>query len=169
VISARSLRSSDFPGSPGVEPTRRRRLGAPLLAVLLALVTAGSLEAESSASIEATVQVTAIDVQLALSTSSARVGDKLGADATVSNLGSTRLAAIEVELRVDTAGLGIKGNGKTTVSKLAAGRSATVSWSICALQPGNYVVLARAVVAGVAVDSQARLLAVTGVRRKGCT
>jgi len=169
VIAAQSRPSPDSPTAPGRDPTRRRRLGAPLLAVLLALVTAGSLEAESSASIEATVQVAAIDVQLALSASSARVGDKLRADATVTNLGSSRLATIEVELRVDTAGLGIKGNGKTTVSKLAAGRSATVSWSICALQPGNYVVQARAVVAGVAVDSQARLLAVTGVRRKGCT
>ena len=154
----------------GPEATdRRRHFGAPFLAVLLALVTAGSLEAESSASIEATVQVTSIDLQLALSASSARVGDKLRADATVTNLGSSRLASIDIELRVDTAGLGIKGNGKTTVSKLAAGRSATVSWSICALQPGSYVVQARALVAGVAVDSQARLLAVTGVRRKGCT
>ncbi|HET9851792.1 MAG TPA: CARDB domain-containing protein, partial [Candidatus Limnocylindrales bacterium] len=157
-------------GPPGANPTRRRRrLGAPLLAVLLALVTAGSLQAESSASIEATVQVAALDVHLALSASSARVGDKIRADAKVTNLGSARLATIVIELRVDTTGLGIKGNGNTTVTKLGPGRSATVSWSICALQPGNYVIQARALVAGVAVDSQARLLAVTGVRRKGCT
>jgi hypothetical protein len=156
------------PGPARVDRGRGRGVRATVLAALLALLTAGSLQAESSASISASVQVAAIDVELALSAASARVGDKVRADAKVSNVGSTRVADVVVEVRVDTAGLGVKG-GKTTISRLAAGRSTTVSWTLCALQPGNYVVQARAVVAGVAVDSEARLLTVAGIRRKGCT
>ena len=147
---------------------RRHRCGAAGLALLLGAVTAGALNA-ASASVTATVNISAVDVRLTLSTFEAKVGDSIRAQATVTNLGTTRLANIQVELRVDSAGVGIRSAPVVVVSRLQAGRSSTVTWKLCALQPGNSVILARATVDGAAVDSPARLLSVAGIRNRGCT
>jgi uncharacterized repeat protein (TIGR01451 family) len=127
---------------------------------------AGSADAES-ASIDASVQVAAFSVQLTLSASTARVGDTVRAEATVTNLGKTRITGLVVELRVDSAGIRLK-SSSSTIGKLQPGRAATVSWSLCAGQQGNYLILARATSGGVSVDSTARLLSVSGTRRSGC-
>ena len=150
--------------------TRRSRSGlAPaVLAAALAAVTAGSINAES-ASINATVQVLAINVELTLSSGDARVGDRLRATATVINAGATRLSGIAVELRIDAAGLRVQGSTASTIARLQPGRSASAVWTVCAVQPGNYVLLARGTVNGVSIDSPARLLTVAGERRRGCT
>jgi hypothetical protein len=145
------------------------RVSAPLVVALLAFAIAGSANAESS-SITASVRVAPIDVALVLSGSSARVGDKIRAQATVTNLGTSQLTGISVELRVDSTGLAIRGSAVTTISRLKSGASVSSTWTLCAVQPGNYLVMAHATAAdGVAVDSAARLLSISGTRHGGCT
>lgn len=152
-----------------------RRRGGPrvvmpaLLAVLLAATTASSATAES-ASISASVQVASVvvAVELSLSAGTVRVGDTVKATATVVNVGTARASRVLVSLRVDSAGLRVKGTDPVTISGLQPGNDKSASWSVCALQPGNYLLLARVTVDGASVDSPAVLLSVTGQRRKAC-
>jgi hypothetical protein len=136
-----------------------------LMALLLATATAGSVNAES-ASITASVQVASVvvSVSLTVSSGSIRVGDSARAVATVSNSGTARAAKVLVSLRVDTAGLRIKGTDPVTISGLQPGHPKSATWSVCGLQAGNYVLLARVTVDGASVDSPAVLLSVTGQR-----
>jgi hypothetical protein len=153
-----------------VRPRRGpRRPGYPAiaLAILVSAVNAGSLNA-ASASISASVEVAAHEVMLALSSAEVRVGDIVRADATLTNLGSSRLTGISVELRVDPTGIKVRGDELLVVSRLQPRRTAMVSWKLCALQVGNYLVLVRATAGGVSVDSPARLLTVSGQRPRGC-
>lgn len=154
---------------PG-RPVGRPRLALPaVLAMLLATTTAASATAES-ASISASVQVASVVVaaELSISASSVRVGDTVKATATVANLGTGRASRVSVTLRVDGAGLRIRGSDTVAISQLQPGNPKSVAWSVCALQAGNYVLLARVTVDGVSVDSPAVLLAVTGQRKKAC-
>jgi hypothetical protein len=160
------------PGVRAGRPSRSgRRLRTAAIAVALALATAGSSNAEStsmSASVAGSVQVLGLEIDLVLSTSTARVGDKVRALATVANVGPARISNITVELRVDAAGLRVKGATTTTIARLLAGRTLTSTWTLCPLEPGNYLVLARATVDGASVESAARLLTVSPGQRKGC-
>lgn len=156
-------------------PLRRRRHAsragrawAVLLCIVVGATIAGAANAESS-SIQASVQVLAIEVDLALSATQVAVGDRLRAEATVTNRGTERLSNLTLELRVDSAGISVRGSTSVTIARLQAGRTSSAAWTLCALQPGNYLLLARATVAGVSVDSGARLLTVSGQRRKACT
>lgn len=139
------------------------------MAMLLATATAGSANAES-ASITASVQVASVvvSVSLTVSSGSMRVGDTVKAVATVSNSGTARASKVLVSLRVDAAGLRVKGADPVTINGLQPGHSKSVSWSVCGLQAGNYVLLARVTVDGASVDSPAVVLSVTGQRRKAC-
>ena len=110
----------------------------------------------------------AISVELDLSAAEARVADKVRATTNVTNGGAARLSGITVELRVDAAGLRIQGASTTIITRLQPGRTSDSTWTICALQPGNYLVLATATLAGVSIDSLARLLSISGERRRGC-
>jgi hypothetical protein len=140
-----------------------------MLAVLIAATTAASAAAES-ASISASVQVAAVVVsaQLTVSSGSIRVGDTAKAVATVSNGGTARAVEVSVTLRVDAAGLGVRGANPAMITQVHPDRSRSVSWTVCALQAGNYLLLARVTVDGVSVDSPAVLLSVTGQRKKAC-
>lgn len=89
------------------------------------------------------------------------------AQATVSNVGDTTIRGIVVELRVDPDGL-LVSKGPISVGQLKGGRSATASWALCGVLPGNYVVLARATFNGISVHSDAVLLRVTAGGRKTC-
>jgi hypothetical protein len=153
---------------------RRRRLAVPaplamVMALLLATATAGSVNAES-ASITASVQVASVvvSVSLTVSSGSIRVGDSVKAVATVLNSGTARASSVLVSLRVDAAGLRVKGTNPVTINGLQPGHPKAASWSVCGLQPGNYVLLARVTVDGASVDSPAVLLSVSGQRKKAC-
>ena len=155
-------------GGPARTP-RRARL-AVLLAALLAVATAGSVNAESSASVSASVTVASavVSVTLTVSSGSIRVGDSVKAVARVSNSGTARAPKVLVSLRVDSAGLRVKGADPVVISGLQPAHPKTASWSVCGLQPGNYVLLARVTVDGASIDSAAVLLSVTGQRKKAC-
>jgi hypothetical protein len=111
------------------------------------------------------VKAAPISVDLALSRSSTAVGKPITAKATVHNAGQRKLAVVTVSLRVDITGLLVKG-GTLSISGLKGGRSGAVQWSVCGRSAGTYLLLARATVDGVDVDSPAQLLVVTPAKGK---
>jgi len=145
----------------------RPGLGPAALAVALALATASAINAESG-SISASVQVMPLEIVLDLSDSDALVGESVRARATVTNAGSTRVSDVTVELRVDSSRVIVRGGLTTTISKLKPGQGASMSWWLCGTEAGNYFVLARATLDGASVESEARLLTISGQRRRGC-
>jgi subtilase family serine protease len=151
-----------------VRSQSRRALGSALVAGILVVAMAGSINAES-ASISASVRVVPLEITLDLSTTDARVGDAVKARATITNAGPTRLSNVTAELHVDASAVSVRGSLVTTISRLQPGRAVTVSWTLCPTMTGNVLVLARASVDGASVDSDARLLTVTGQRRGGCS
>ena len=149
-----------------IRSTRRRLF--PVLGVILAAATAGSVNAES-ASIAAAVTVVPLEITLDLSTLDAKVGETVRVRATISNAGPARLANVLVELRVDTSGLGVRGGLLATIARLQPGTAAVVTWNVCPSRTGNYLVLARASIGDASIESETRLLTVAGQRRRGCT
>ncbi len=145
----------------------RPRLGAAVLAVLLATATAGSISAES-ASINAAVRVMPLAISLELSTSEAKVGDAVRARATITNLGPTRVSKVSIEVRVNASGVRVKEPLVASIGQLQPGKSGSVSWSLCAVGPGGYLVLARATLGGASVESEARLLTIAGQSKRAC-
>lgn len=145
-----------------------RRLSAVLLAMVVAAATAGSINAEAT-SITASVSVIPIAIALDLSTLNARVGEAVRVRATITNAGPTLVTNVTVELRVNTSGLRVRGGPTATISRLQPGRSAAVTWTVCPIQGGSYLVLARASVGEALIESDARLLTVAGQRKRRCT
>jgi hypothetical protein len=147
---------------------RPRRAFVPtLLAVLVAIGTAGSAVAEST-SINAAVQVMPLEIRLDLSTAQARIGETVRAKATVTNVGPSKVSAITVELRLDATAVVVRGTLVGTISKLQPGKSASLSWSLCPTRAGNDLILARASLGGASIESEARLLTVAGQQKRGC-
>jgi hypothetical protein len=151
-----------------VTPRPRLRLVPAVLAVALACAMAGSINAES-ASISASVNVLPLEITLDLGAQEARVGDAVRVHATITNAGPFRVSNVTVELRVDTSGLGVKGGLSTTISRLQPGHGTSVSWTVCPSRTGNYLVLARATLGGASIESETRLLIVSGQRKRGCS
>lgn len=141
---------------------------ATALALLLVVVVAGSSNAES-ATVGASVRIASLDVTLTLSALEARVGETVRARAVVDNLGSTSLSDVAVELRVSSEGVRTRGESTVIIPRMKPGHTAIVSWTLCTLQEGNFVVFARVTGDGASVDSPARVLSIAGRRHRGCT
>ena len=88
-----------------------------------------------------------LSVSLSVSPSTARVGDSVKVAATVANTGTARAAKVTVSLRAD-AGVRVKGSNPAALAQLQPGRPKAVSWNVCALEPGNYLLLARVTLDG---------------------
>jgi uncharacterized membrane protein len=151
-----------------MRPRSRLALAPALVAVVLAVATAGSLNAES-ASINASVRVVPLEITLELSTVDARVGDAVKARATIRNAGPIRISNVTAELRVDTSAISVRGSLVAAIARLQPGHAAAVSWTLCPTLAGNYLVLARATVDGASAESEARVLTVGEQRRRGCS
>lgn len=147
--------------------TSRRAFAPALVAVTLALATAGSTSAES-ASLSASLRVLPIEITLELSAMDVRAGDPVKARATIRNAGPTRIANVAVDLRLGASSVSVRGSLVATVARLQPGHDATVSWTLCPTATGNFLVLARATLDGASVESDARLLTVAGQRRRAC-
>ena len=151
-----------------MRPRPRIALVPALVAVILAVATAGSTNAES-ASIAASVRVVPLEITLELSSMTAKVGDTVKARATITNAGPTRISNVTAELRVDASAVTVRGSLVVTIARLQPGHATTVSWTLCPTAAGNVLILARAAMDGTSVESDARLLTVAGVRRRGCS
>jgi CARDB protein len=146
-------------------PRRLPRLAAIGLAALL--LAPGIAAGASGGSVRGRVFASPLFVTLSLSPGSAQVGQPIKAEATVSNLGKQAISSIRLELRADRAGLAIR-DAIAEVNNLKAGKSATVTWSVCGRTVGSYVLLVRATAGGVSIDSPARVLAIVAGGKKSC-
>ncbi len=143
----------------------RSRFAAAL--VVTTLLAAPVVLAGSEATVTGRVRVSPLTLLLELSTSTATVGQKLQAQATVSNVGASAIREVQVELRVDADGLRVNKN-IVDLAQIKAGKSAVVSWSVCARVAGTYVVLARATADGASLESPARVLTIAHGSRRSC-
>ena len=128
-------------------------------AVLLALGVVAGAHAAGSGSITGSVLVNPLTVSFALSSGSSAVGSPVSATATVRNSGPAPVS-VTVTLTADV-NLAVAGGATRTIGTLAANGTAQVSWSLCALASGGYVVLANATSGPYRTDSPAQVLNVS--------
>jgi uncharacterized membrane protein len=147
-----------------------RVLARVLLAMSIVVAASAPLEtrADEATSVIGTVVVSPLQIALELSASEAALGSNVRARATVSNLGPAPISQLSVTLRVDTAGLQVKGDPTQVISRLRPGQSGTVAWTVCGTQVGTYVLMASASSGGVTLDSDAHLLVVFQSRKSRC-
>ena len=129
------------------------------------LVAATGADAETTGSVEATVTVSPLRIELALSRERVAVGRLLQARAVVENTSDATLEGVFATLRLDPAGVLVRKGESRAIRRLRDGTSAMMSWSICGERAGTYVVLARVTTGSLPVDSPARLLVVDPAAR----
>ena len=146
-------------------PMAGRRLAQALaLAVAFAVPASGAVDAATDGTVTGRVLASPIDLALRIQPSMGTTGSWLTAVATVRNLGLTVLRSITVRLRA-AVGLVVRPATARSVRRLASGSAASVSWSICGLAPGAYLVFAEASYGAVIVDSAARVITITSGSR----
>jgi hypothetical protein len=129
-------------------------------AALLALGLVTGARAAESGSVNGSVLVNPLTVSLTLSSSSASVGSPISATATARNAGTASLTNVAVVLNGDVH-LAVAGGTTRTIPTIPGNASAQVSWSVCALAPGGYVVLANSMAGSFHADSTAQVLKVS--------
>lgn len=128
--------------------------------VVLALGLVAGAHAAGSGSITGTVRVNPLSLSLALSPTSTAVGSPVTATATVRNSGAAPISVV-VALSAD-AQIAVAGGATRTIGTLPAnGGTAQVSWPLCALIPGGFVVVASATSGPLHADSAAQVLNVS--------
>jgi hypothetical protein len=145
-----------------------RRLVAGVVAMILAFGSPGAVIADPGAAVRAEVTVHPLTVVLTVSPSQAAVGKRVQVEASVLNRGPVRVSGISVELRAASDGLAVRTALTQTIGHLRPAQRASVAWTVCGRVAGTYVLLARATVAGAAVESPARLLTIVSDRKGRC-
>jgi hypothetical protein len=130
-----------------------------LAAVLLALGLVAGAHGAGSGSVTGSVLVNPLTVSLALSSGSFAVGSPVTATATTHNAGPVPLS-VTVTLTADV-NLAVAGGVTRTIGTLPANGTAQVSWPLCALAPGGYVLLANATSGPFRTESSAQVLNVS--------
>jgi uncharacterized protein (DUF58 family) len=150
--------------------TRRsvRSIVSVVAVALLATFSPALLHADDEASVTGHVDVSPLVVSLSVSPTTSPVGKPVRADVRVTNIGAVRVSNVLVEVRAATDGLRIKSGTPQTLSKLKPGETGSIGYTVCGQKPGNYIVLARATLAGKSVESAARLLTITPGKERGC-
>jgi hypothetical protein len=131
-----------------------------LASVLLALGVVAGAHAAGSGSITGNVLVNPLTVSLTLSSPSTVVGSSVSATARVVNGGGASVANVSVVLAADVQ-LAVAGGDTRTIATVPGNGSSQVSWSLCALAPGGYVVVARATAGSYRADGAAQVLTVS--------
>ncbi len=142
-------------------PGTRRVVHLALVAVLL---TATSARASTTGMVGATVVVSPLGVALVVTPGSAAAGKPVRARAEVRNLGAGAIGPVLIELRYEPVGLEVRGTVTQEVRRIAAERSASVTWQLRGVVPGSYVMLARATTGPFTTESEAVLLTILPVR-----
>jgi uncharacterized membrane protein len=145
-----------------------RRIGR-IAAILLAVLVAAPVGvAADENAISVVVRASPLRVALDISAATVPVGKTFQVKATVTNNGADPVRDVMVELRLDPVGLSVHKGSVRTISQVKGGKSASVSWSICATAPGSYVLLAQVDDDGATIESPARIVSVTGTGRRVC-
>ncbi len=149
-----------------------------LLAVLatafvLQLPGGDFVEADDSAEVTATVRANPVSVTLSLQSPAIYVGWETSALADVGNAGPSPITDVSVTLHVQPDGVAAVDGFARLLGVIGSAQTASATWDLCGLLPGNYLLLARATAtmadgAIVETDSNAHLLEVTGRGRKPC-
>lgn len=137
--------------------------GRATLAALLAALAAslgGDARGASSGAVGAFVRANPLAVSLSLSDARVPAGSELTAFAAISNLGAESRSNVELTLRLDPTGLAVEGGELRTMPVLPGNTTGTVSWTLCGVSPGAYLVMVRAESDEFAADSPAELLEV---------
>ena len=151
----------------------RRALLAVLATASVLLVHGRLAEAGGSAEVTATVRPNPVSVTLSLQSSPINVGWETSAEAHINNAGPSAVTDVGVTLHVQPDGVAGAGGFTRLLGVIGSTETASTTWDLCGLLPGNYVLLARATAtmadgAVVETDSNARLLEVTARGRKPC-
>ncbi len=142
-------------------------------AVLLPERGGPSALAEDTGSFTTSVTANPLAVTLDLSAHNVRVGSRLDATGAVTNHGSTPLAGALVTLLASPVGLRIEGGPNRLIIVLRGGATEQAGWRLCALSPGNYLLVARVTAVDFtgnvsAAESAAELLKVSPSRKRCC-
>ena len=125
------------------------RLVAALIAGLAALAGVTVAAADGSQTISATIRAEGdVTVRLQVPSSQIRVGEEVMVSAEVANGSGEALRSARLILHVDEVGLHVQGGSVRVVGRIASGSSASVTWSVCAKRPGNYLLLSTVDSAG---------------------
>lgn len=144
----------------------RRRIGSPIALVLSVLVAAVPVVlGADEGTVSGTVRISPIRVSLGVSETSLTTGKTFRATASVHNIGNVPVGDIVVRLRLDPAGLAVSKPGDRLIAQIKGGRNTSVTWTVCAVSPGTYVLLGQATVGGSTVESGAVVVAVAAGRR----
>lgn len=154
-------------GRSSGRPIRRLAALVSGLAIIAPVLPLTGLVDATGAGVDGRVRASPISITFTLAAAEAQVGQVTKAEARVTNLGPTTLRNLAVELRVDQSGLSIR-RALLQLTSIKPGRSTTVSWQVCGVVVGSYVLLVRAIESGESVDSQARLLTVRAGGRRSC-
>lgn len=151
----------------------RRTLLAALATACVLPVGARLAEAGGSAEVIATVRANPVSVTLVLSSATIHPGWDASALAQVDNAGTAPITGVIVTLHVQPDGVAIADGSPRLIGAIGGSETASATWEVCGLLPGNYLLLARAtanMVDGdvVETESNARLLEVTDRGRKPC-
>jgi hypothetical protein len=130
-----------------------------VIALGLALVGTGA-GAGAGSLVRGTVTANPLVVSSSLSADHVDVGGRVTATATIRNLGSQALSGVAATLQLESPGLAVDGDVTRPIPSLAAGGTASVSWQVCGVSPGNYVVVAQATAGSLTAASPGSLLAV---------
>jgi hypothetical protein len=127
--------------------------------LLLALGLVGGAHGADGGSITGSVAVLSspLTVTLTLSPPLTSVGGFVSATATVVNAGSAPVSNVTVVLGGD-ANVAISLGDTRSIGTIPGNSSATAGWSLCALAPGSYLVIAQASAGSQRADSHAELL-----------
>jgi hypothetical protein len=134
------------------------RRALPLVALAVALLFAGGVAGASP--ITGTVTPNPLEVSLSLSATQLSVGGRATATVSVRNLGSQLLSGAAT-LQLESTGIAAAGDATQQLGSIPGGGTASASWQVCGVAPGNYVLVAQAAAGGFSAASLGRLLSVT--------
>jgi hypothetical protein len=129
-----------------------------LIVTFAALTLVGAARAAGGGSISGTVVATPLALAISLSSTSVPSGSQFSATASVSNLGTSSLSNVDVTLQADS---NIAGASTKRLASIAGGSTVSVTWQLCSLAPGSYVLLTKGQSGSFSAESSAQLLQIT--------
>jgi hypothetical protein len=120
------------------------RIAAAIVSAVLIGGVAGAAFAARTGGVIGFVVANPLDTSVTLSESKVNVGDRITLTARAKNLGSGALRPVMLTVRFDPSGFAFRDGATRKIPILPRAGRAQVSWDVCALAAGRYVVLVTA-------------------------
>ena len=131
-----------------------------LATVVAALAISGAASA-AGATVFGTVTPNPLEISsLIVTPERIDVGGRATATAQVRNLGTDTLNDVAATLAFDPVGLAVDGAATKQIGSLPGGGTTSVSWRLCGVAAGTYVVVAQAATGRFTAESSGRLITV---------